>query len=143
MVEREKIRTYAQELAEQKIFLNLVLWYVVSKLQHKILNSGDPKASLLDGALGMSHDLIVHLKRHLADYLEEPGFWETCAEQIQSQLDDWKTSGEKPFYLGSYSHTTSVPDPSLFDEDIAKEVEIRDRFAVDAADLGVLEAKLS
>ena len=133
MVNRARIRTYAQELANQYIFLQLVLYYVASRLQHEILNL-DEADTLLGGVTSISQGQISHLQEQLSETLYEPEFLETCAANILEQLEVWQTSGKRPKKTGSGGLATGFCKPGLTKEAASREAEVRDRYAADAAD---------
>jgi hypothetical protein len=133
MVDRARIQTYAQELANQHIFLQLVLYYVASRLQHEILNS-DEADTLLGGVTSISQGQISHLQEQLSETLYEPEFLETCAANILEQLEVWQTSGKRPENMGSGGLATGFRKPGLSEEAASREAEVRDRYAADAAD---------
>lgn len=134
MVEREKIRWYAQKLANQANFLARVLYYVATNIHYTLLNSEELGNDSLDEIIIDRHQ-ILSLERHFADYLNKPDFWEICAEQILSQLEAWQTEGKRPDGIGRGIFATFIRDPDFPEDETEKLSEVRDRYAADAADL--------
>lgn len=142
MVDRARIQTYAEELQRQEIFLGLVLYYVASRLQHKILNSGEVIPTLLSNGLIINEHQIRHLRTCLEEPLTQSEFWEFCAEQILTRIEEWTHTGKRPVNIGSGGLATGFRQSTLSKEDAAKEAEVRDRFAADAADWLIAQLEL-
>ena len=65
MVERDRIRTYAQVLQRHPVFRQLVLWYVGSRIRDAILNSDEADSALLAEVTNIN-------QRQIAEALSEP-----------------------------------------------------------------------
>lgn len=133
MAERDEIRKYAHTLANHPVFLSVVLYHVASKIRHELLNLVDRQGPLDVEAI-IDHHQLRYLERYFVDYLNQPEFWELCAEWILPKLEAWRMSGERPDLSETGGLASRFRDLGLSEEDADKEAELRDRYAPVAAD---------